>query len=110
GGNAMQQQLNGNTGPEPNLQDLVVRANVEHLDDLLCGIPVHARHDYSSQPSQGTLRTTEHAHQEFAHPKHGLISNTPRANLSRYLCSRRLLTTANPCGASAGSLSVAPLT
>ncbi len=67
----MQQHLNGDTGPEPDLQDLVVRANVEHLDDLRCGIPVHARHDDSAQPSQDALGTAEHAHQEFVHPKHG---------------------------------------
>jgi hypothetical protein len=80
----VQQQLNGNTGPESDLQDLVVRANVEHFNDLLCGIPVHARHDVSAPPSHDTSGTPEHAHQEFAHVIHGLISNeqlkpTPRA-------------------------------
>jgi hypothetical protein len=72
GGNAMQQHLNGDTGPEPDLQDLVVRANVEHFDDLRCGIPVRARHDDSAQPSKDALGTAEHAHQDFAHPKHGV--------------------------------------
>src|SRR5262249_48401021 len=66
----MQQQLNGDTGPETDLQDLVVRSNVEQLDDLRCGISVHARHDDPTQPSQDALRTAEHAHQEFAHPSH----------------------------------------
>jgi hypothetical protein len=69
----MQQQLNGDTRPEPNLQDLIVRANVKHLDDLYCGIPVHARHDDPSQPSKDALGTAEHAHQEFVHPKHGFV-------------------------------------
>jgi hypothetical protein len=72
-GNAVQQPLNGNTGPESDLHNLVVRPNIEHLDDLFCGIPVRARHDYSAQPSQDTLRTPEHAHQEFAHPKHSWV-------------------------------------
>src|SRR5262249_56044141 len=67
----MQQQLNGDTGPETDLQDLVVRSNVEQLDDLRCGISIHARHDDPTQPSQDALRTAEHAHQELAHPCHG---------------------------------------
>jgi hypothetical protein len=57
------------TRPEPDLQDLFVPANVEHLDDLRCGIPVHARHDDPAQPSQDALGTAEH--QVFVHPKHG---------------------------------------
>jgi hypothetical protein len=30
----LQEQLNGDTGPEADFEDLVVRTNVEQLDDL----------------------------------------------------------------------------
>jgi hypothetical protein len=42
GGKALQQQLDGDTGPKADLQDLVVGTNVEQLDDLRGGIPVRA--------------------------------------------------------------------
>jgi hypothetical protein len=45
---ALQQQLDRDTRPKTNLQDLVVGANVEQLDDLRGCIPVRARHDHST--------------------------------------------------------------
>jgi hypothetical protein len=39
----VQQQLNCDTGPEPDLQDFVVRLNIEQFDNLFCGVPVQPR-------------------------------------------------------------------
>jgi hypothetical protein len=65
---AVQQQLNCDTGPEPDLQDFVVRLNIEQFDNLLCGVPVHAGHDHSAQSSEDALGMDEHAHRECAQP------------------------------------------
>jgi hypothetical protein len=49
----VQQQLNCDTGPEPDLQDFVVLLNIEQFDNLLCGVPVHASHDHSAPVVRG---------------------------------------------------------
>jgi len=58
------------TGPEPDLQDFVVRLNIEQFDNLLCGVPVHASHDHSAQSSEDALGMDEPAHRECAQPGH----------------------------------------
>ena len=72
---AVQQQLNCDTGPEPDLQDFVVRLNIEQFDNLPCGVPVHAGHDHSAQSSEDALGMDEHAHRECAQPGMSLISD-----------------------------------
>src|SRR5262249_45729615 len=57
-------------GPKPTSRTLS-SGNVEQLDHLRGGIPVHARHDHPAQPSQDPPGVTEHAHQELAPASHG---------------------------------------
>jgi hypothetical protein len=74
----LQQQLDGDTRPKTDLQDLIVGANVEQLDDLRRCNPVRARHDHSTQPSKDARRAPEYAHQELAPPSHGFFTSNER--------------------------------